>query len=105
MDGAGILYENKDPAHVAALVDAVVSNRAIRAAVVAAQDAALSRLLAKDFAGTLLSHVEKVLSSPPLSHDVASDFWRQFETAERLEELRQYRPAIYKALPEEGAGR
>ncbi|MFB3855400.1 MAG: glycosyltransferase family 4 protein [Vicinamibacterales bacterium] len=105
MDGAGILYENKDPAHVAALVDAVVSNRALREAVVASQDAALARLLARDFGRTLLGYVEKVLASPPMPHEVAPDFWRQFETAERLEELRMYRPAIYKALPEEGATR
>jgi hypothetical protein len=30
---------------------------------------------------------------------VAFDFWAQFEQFERLEELRQYRPALYKALP------
>ncbi|RPJ81126.1 MAG: glycosyltransferase [Acidobacteria bacterium] len=104
MDGAGILYENKEPGHVAALVDAVVSNRALHEAVVSAQEAALGRLLDKDFAATLLGYVEKVLASPAHpAHEVAPDFWRQFETAERLEELRQYRPAIYKALPEEGA--
>ena len=31
---------------------------------------------------------------------VAFDFWRQFDAAEELEQLRLYRPAIYKALPE-----
>jgi hypothetical protein len=31
---------------------------------------------------------------------VAFDFWQQFDAAEELEELRLYRPAIYKALPE-----
>ena len=30
---------------------------------------------------------------------VTFDFWHQFDAAEELEELRLYRPAIYKALP------
>jgi hypothetical protein len=33
---------------------------------------------------------------------VAFDFWAQFEQFERLEELRQYRPALYTALPDPG---
>ena len=27
------------------------------------------------------------------------DFWPMFDQAERLEELRQFRPAVYRALP------
>jgi hypothetical protein len=30
---------------------------------------------------------------------VAFDFWAQFDQFERLEELRQYRPALFRALP------
>jgi hypothetical protein len=30
---------------------------------------------------------------------VTFDFWGQFDAAEELEELRLYRPAMYKALP------
>ena len=30
---------------------------------------------------------------------VTFDFWQQFDAAQELEELRLYRPAIYKALP------
>jgi hypothetical protein len=31
---------------------------------------------------------------------VTFDFWNQFDSAQALEELRLYRPGIYKALPE-----
>jgi hypothetical protein len=34
---------------------------------------------------------------------VAFDFWAQFDQYERLEELRQYRPALYRALPDAGS--
>ena len=54
MDGGGVLYTRKDPLHVAALVDRVVSDPGLAARIVDAQDAALDRLLAKDFPGMLL---------------------------------------------------
>jgi glycosyltransferase involved in cell wall biosynthesis len=102
MDGAGVLYDRKDPEHVAALIDAVVSDRALRERIVAGQDAALERLRARDFAGTLVRYVQQVLASPPRPrHEVAEDFWHQFRLSERLEELRQYRPAAFQALPYE----
>jgi hypothetical protein len=42
-----------------------------------------------------------VLRNPPRpAPEVAFDFWAQFEQFERLEELRQYRPALYRALPD-----
>ena len=101
MDGAGVLYDDKDPVHVAALIDAVVSNCPVQEAIVAGQLEAVRRLRSKDFAGTLLGFVEQILAAPraPMPR-VAFDFWRQFDAAEELEELRLYRPAIYKALPE-----
>jgi glycosyltransferase involved in cell wall biosynthesis len=100
MDGAGVLYDTKDPAHVARLVEAVAGDPAIAQAVIDAQDAALDRLRARDFAGTLLGFVGSVVERPARpAPEVAFDFWAQFEQFERLEELRQYRPALYKALP------
>ncbi len=102
MDGAGVLYDTKDPAHVARLMEAVLTDAAVEHAIVLSQDAALDRLLQKDFAGTLLAYVDRVLQHPARpAPEVAFDFWPQFEQFERLEELRQYRPALYKALPEE----
>ncbi len=101
MDGGGVLYTSKeDPRYVAALIDAVVSDRSLRESVLDAQDAALDRLVSRDFAGTLLGHVDRVLRSPrPPAHRVAADFWDQFRLAEEMAELRQYRPAAFKALP------
>jgi L-malate glycosyltransferase len=100
MDGGGVLYETKDPADIAKLMDAILSDGAIEDAIVGAQDAALQRLRARDFDGTLLRFVERVLQRPPRpAPEIAFDFWAQFEQFERLEELRQYRPALYRALP------
>lgn len=100
MDGAGVLYSAKDPAHVAALIDQVVSNDALRDQVVAGQDAALERLLAKDFPRTLLGFVDRVLASPrQTKRAVTDDFWDQVASFEQFEELTQFRPALYCALP------
>jgi glycosyltransferase involved in cell wall biosynthesis len=100
MDGGGLLYENKDPLHVARVMAAVLNDPAVEAAVIASQDAALERLLAKDFGGLLLRFVDQVAATPPQpAPEVAWDFWQQFDEFERLEELRQFRPAVYQALP------
>jgi len=101
MDGAGVLYDDKDPMHVAALVDAIVSNATLQDAIVDDQLAAVERLRAKDFAGTLLGFVDQIRSQPRAAEPrVTFDFWNQFDAAQQLEELRLYRPSIYKALPE-----
>jgi len=101
MDGAGVLYDDKDPWHVAALMDGIISNPPLQDAIVRDQLAAVERLQAKDFDGTLLRFVEQILSAPraPAPH-VAFDFWSQFDEAEALEEIRIYRPSAFKALPE-----
>jgi L-malate glycosyltransferase len=100
MDGGGVLYETKDPAEIATLMDAILSDQPIGDAIVASQDAALQRLRERDFAGTLLRFVDQVLQRPPRpAPEIAFDFWTQFDQFERLEELRQYRPALYRALP------
>jgi glycosyltransferase involved in cell wall biosynthesis len=103
MDGGGLLYDNKDPLHVARIMAAVLDDPAIEEAVVASQDAALQRLLAQDFAGLLLRFVEQTAATAPQpAPEVAWDFWQQFDEFERLEELRQFRPAVYQALPSPG---
>jgi L-malate glycosyltransferase len=100
MDGAGVLYETKDPFEVARLMEAVLDNRRLLEGIVEAQDAALERLRARDFDGMLLRYVEDLLRCPPRpAPDVAWDFWQQFDQYARFEELRQYRPALYRALP------
>jgi L-malate glycosyltransferase len=100
MDGAGVLYDEKDPVYVAALMDGILSNPDRQDRIVEGQLAAVERLRAKDFAGTVLGFVDQILSTPRAPHPaVTFDFWQQFEGAQELEELRLYRPAIYKALP------
>jgi glycosyltransferase involved in cell wall biosynthesis len=100
MDGAGVLFDDKDPAVVAALINAVVTDAAMREAIVDAQDASLARHTTRDFDRILLGHLDRMLSQPRKpAAAIAWDFWKQFEEAERLEELRQYRPSAFKALP------
>ena len=78
----------------------VVSDAALQERILAGQDAALERLRATDFGGTLLRFVDQVLAAPRRpDHRVAWDFWQQFDTTERLEEQRLFRPSLYKALP------
>jgi hypothetical protein len=72
----------------------------LREAIVAGQDAALDRLLAKDFRATLLGFVDRVLASPRgPAPAVTDDFWEQADATERFEELRRFRPAMFCALP------
>ena len=78
----------------------VLDDHRLEDAILASQDAALARLLAQDFAGTLLRYVAALLAAGPRqAPEVAWDFWAQFEQFERLEELRQFRPALFRALP------
>jgi hypothetical protein len=82
------------------LIDAVSSDTGLRDAVIRSQDAALDRMLRQDFAGTLNRFVQDALSTPRrASHDVAFDFWRQFDVHERLADLKKRRPGLYEALP------
>jgi glycosyltransferase involved in cell wall biosynthesis len=104
MDGAGVLYTSKDPSSVAALMEGILSDTAVQDRIVEGQLAAVRRMIGRDFPGTLLTFVERVLGASRLdSARVAFDFWSQFDEAEELEELRQYRPSLYHALPVAGA--
>lgn len=100
MDGAGVLYTSKDPWHVAALVDQVASDPDLADRIVEGQRGALDRLMAKDFRGTLLGFIERLKATPSRPRPlVTDDFWDQVDATERYEELQQYRPALYQALP------
>jgi glycosyltransferase involved in cell wall biosynthesis len=101
MDGAGVLFSDKTPAHVALLMDAILSNAAVRDGVVDGQLAAVDRLRGRDFAATLLGFVHDIMSLPRApAPRVAVDFWHEFDAAQDLEELRLVRPAAFHALPE-----
>ena len=101
MDGGGVLYDTTDPQEIARLMAAVLDAPEIEDAVLQSQDAALERLLTRNFAGTLLGFVDALQQQPPRpAPDVAWDFWAQFDQFERLEELRQFRPAVFQALRE-----
>ena len=101
MDGAGIVYMDKTPIAVAALMDAVLSDTELEQRILAGQDAALDRLLKRDFGGTLLRFVEAARNGPRQASDyaVAPDFWDQLAIADTLEELRLERPSAFQALP------
>ncbi|HEX7136962.1 MAG TPA: glycosyltransferase, partial [Vicinamibacterales bacterium] len=102
MDGAGVLYTDKDPVNVATLMGGILSDAGLQDRIVDAQLEAVGRLRSRDFAGMLLAFARGILDKPRLaSPSVSFDFWHQFDAAQELEELRLYRPAIYKALPEQ----
>jgi L-malate glycosyltransferase len=100
MDGGGVLYTTKDPFEIARVMAAIIDDGALEEAILTSQDAALERLRRKDFAGTLVRFVEQVRATAPRpAPEVPYDFWPMFDQADRLEELRQFRPAIYRVLP------
>jgi glycosyltransferase involved in cell wall biosynthesis len=101
MDGAGVLFDSREPEHVALLMDTILSDGDLRDTIVEGQLAAVDRLRSKDFAGTLLTFILQILACPrAAAPHVMFDFWHQFDAAEELEELRMTRPSIYRALPE-----
>jgi len=102
MDGAGVLYEHKDPRYVASLMHAVLSDDFLSDEIIHSQNEALERLQANDFSTTLLNFIDRVGNLPRKPPPkVAWDFWKQFDLSEKLDELRQYRPAVFQALPED----
>jgi glycosyltransferase involved in cell wall biosynthesis len=100
LDGAGVLYDTRDPCHVAALIDQVATDRRLRDQIVEGQDAAFRRLQARDFRQALLGFVDQVAASPSNTvRAVADDFWDQVAAFDRFEELSEFRPSLYWALP------
>jgi len=100
MDGGGLLYDTRDPREVAGLIDAIVTDEVLEARVLRAQDEALARVQATDFAGRTIAHVERVMAMPVrTSTPVAADFWRQYQLAEELDVIRETRPSAFQSLP------
>jgi glycosyltransferase involved in cell wall biosynthesis len=100
MDGAGMLYEDKHPASVAVLMDAILSNQGLQDSLIDGQLDAVRRLRRQDFDGTLLRFIDQILALPRApAPKVTFDFWQQFDAGQELEGVRLYRPSAYKALP------
>jgi glycosyltransferase involved in cell wall biosynthesis len=100
LDGGGVLYASEDPAEVAARMQAILDDHRRQDEILERQDAALARLRARDFDGLVVRFVEQVLNGPRLPPAaVALDFWQQFAVAQELEDIRQSRPAAFRALP------
>jgi glycosyltransferase involved in cell wall biosynthesis len=100
MDGGGVLYDRPDPRRVAAILHGIVSDRDVEHDILVRQDAALARLLTRDFSGMVVRFVEEALALPRLGPPrVAPEFWRQFTLADELERIRETRPAAFRALP------
>jgi glycosyltransferase involved in cell wall biosynthesis len=103
MDGGGVLLETKDPLTAAAVIHEVATNEALQDRLIASQDAALARLAARDFAGTLLRFIDQVKSSPRIPRPpVVADFWEHVEQSAQLAAIRVHRPGAFQALPKPG---
>ena len=101
MDGAGVLFDDREPARVAAMMDAVLSNVRLQDAIVDGQIEAVKRLRARDFESTLLAFVRQILSAPRRGvASVAAGFWDQFDRVDELEEIRKERPSAFHVLSE-----
>jgi glycosyltransferase involved in cell wall biosynthesis len=98
MDGAGLMFDNKDPMYVATLMNGVLSDATAQERLALGQRDALERLQSKDFSRTLLRFVEQALTLPrPAATPPAPDFRRQFDRDEHIETLRLERPSAYRA--------
>jgi glycosyltransferase involved in cell wall biosynthesis len=98
MDGGGVLLDTKDPFMAAGMIHALATDDDLRQRILGTQDAALDRLAARDFDGTLLRFVEQVIRSPRIAHPpIVHDFWQQVDEAQALTELRQHRPGAFQA--------
>jgi glycosyltransferase involved in cell wall biosynthesis len=100
MDGGGVLVTDKDPLVVAALIHEIATDAVLQSRILCTQDAALGRLEARDFGGTLLRFIDAVRQSPRIERPAAAgDFSDQVRLADELDEIRASRPAAFEALP------
>jgi L-malate glycosyltransferase len=102
MDGGGVLYTSTSPVVVATEMNAILGDVERTDAILRAQDAALDRLLARDFDGMVRQFVRRVLESPRAPKPAVSEyFWRQYKLVDELEVIRYERPAAFRALPDD----
>ncbi|HET9266573.1 MAG TPA: glycosyltransferase family 4 protein [Vicinamibacterales bacterium] len=99
LDGGGVLYDTTDSDEVAALLHRLLIDDPWLARVLAAQDAALDRLEARDFGATLLACVEQVLAAPRRPMPPVPVTLDDFKAIAALHEVRETRPLAYHRLP------
>jgi glycosyltransferase involved in cell wall biosynthesis len=99
LDGGGVLYDTTDSDEVAAVLHRLLTDERWLAGVLSAQDAALDRLVAQDFSGTLLGCVDQVLASPRRPMPPVPAAARDFAAIAELHEVRETRPLAYHRLP------
>jgi glycosyltransferase involved in cell wall biosynthesis len=99
LDAGGVLYDTTDSAEVAALMHRLLVDEEWLAGVLVAQDAALTRLEAQDFAGTLMGFVNQVLASPRRPMPAVGVTLRDLAAMAALQEIRETRPLAYHRLP------
>ena len=94
--------DRRIPSRSRRLMAAVLDDPDVEAAILQSQDEALDRLRRRTSRGTLLAAVDRSAGARRHARRPRSpwDFWPQFTQAERLEELRQFRPAVFRALPD-----
>ena len=105
MDGAGVLFDDKDPLHVAALMDAILSDPALQDAIVEGQTRGGRAAAGEGLRRHAARLRRRILASPRApAPRVAFDFWHQFDAARgaRGAAAGTGRP-LYKALPERHA--
>ena len=105
MDGAGILYHDKDPVRVAALIDQVVTNRHIAEGIVESQDAALDRLRRRTSPARCCASSSRRCSRRPgriRRSPLISGI--RCTSPSRSTSSGPFRPGAYQALPKEPSG-
>ena len=99
MDGGGVLVRHQGSARMSrALMDAVARRPDVEEAVVQSQDAALStaRSTRTSTRRCCVTSNDTLRLRRGAAPEVAWDFWPQFEQFQRFEELRQFRPALFR---------
>jgi glycosyltransferase involved in cell wall biosynthesis len=99
LDGGGVLYDTTDSDEAAALMHRLLNDDTWLTQVLAAQDAAVTRMNSQDFAGTLMGFVNQVLASPRRPMPAVGVTRQDLAAMAALQEIRETRPLAYHRLP------
>jgi glycosyltransferase involved in cell wall biosynthesis len=105
MDGGGMLYDSRDPRWVASLMAAILTDPDLEARLLAAQDAALDRMRARDCGQVIVPLVRDVLAGPRRPPAVvAPEFWPQLRRHRARARIWQGRLPGRRATPASPGG-